>query len=444
MNTTRKAGVGLALFLLGATLTPDAQAERQGNAYSRTAQRGDESYDAEASKKAKVEVRFPNATRAEPKTKGSPRLAGAINKMIDAYSEDEFTKAIARADELLANPKATASDRAKAAQIAAYSWNSSDADNAYPEAIRYLKLAIEADALPNNDHFELMYVLAQMQLSEDQYADALATADRYLAETRNDKALVNALRGNALYRLDRFPEAAEALKKAIAAEPKPDKNWTQMLMASYFEMDQPAEAAKLAEQMAAEKPGDKPTLLNLAQIYLQAEQPEKAGEVFDRLHRQGLLTESKDYEYAYKLLANIDGREKDAIALINEGLGKAILTPSFEIYNFLGQSYYFSDQIEPAIDAWGKAAPLAKDGETYLNLAKVLVQEERYAQGKAAAQQALAKGVKKPGDAWMAIARAEYGDEGKNRAAILAAYKEAAKYPETKAQATKAIAQMSR
>ncbi|MBR7514025.1 hypothetical protein KC219_28090, partial [Mycobacterium tuberculosis] len=41
-----------------------------------------------------------------------------------------------------------------------------------------------------------------------------------------------------------------------------------------------------------------------------------------------------------------------------------------------------------AIDAWQKAAPLSKDGETYLNLARVLHAEGRVPEAKQAAQQA--------------------------------------------------------
>ena len=46
-----------------------------------------------------------------------------------------------------------------------------------------------------------------------------------------------------------------------------------------------------------------------------------------------------------------------------------------------------------------KAAPLSKDGETYLNLARVLHAEGRVPEAKQAAQQALAKGVKNQADA---------------------------------------------
>ena len=46
-----------------------------------------------------------------------------------------------------------------------------------------------------------------------------------------------------------------------------------------------------------------------------------------------------------------------------------------------------------------KAAPLDDDGETYLNLAKVLYQEDRVKEAAQAAQQALDKGVSRPDQA---------------------------------------------
>ena len=46
-----------------------------------------------------------------------------------------------------------------------------------------------------------------------------------------------------------------------------------------------------------------------------------------------------------------------------------------------------------------EAAPLSKDGETYLNLARVLHSEGRIPEAKQAARDAKAKGVKNPADA---------------------------------------------
>jgi hypothetical protein len=77
----------------------------------------------------------------------------------------------------------------------------------------------------------------------------------------------------------------------------------------------------------------------------------------------------------------------------------------------------------------------------YLNLGKLQAGEEHWAAAKSAAQSALAKGVKHRGDAWMVVARSEFGLG--NKAGVLAAYREAAKYPETKKTAEAALHQAS-
>jgi tetratricopeptide (TPR) repeat protein len=262
-------------------------------------------------------------------------------------------------------------------------------------------------------------------------------ADRFIAETKMaDDAHIQMLRGNALYRLDRFAEAIDALKVAAAAPDAP-KGAAEMLMDSYVQADRLPEAVAMAEANAAKNPQDKRIQLNLANVYAMADQPDKAAAVFERLRASGMLTDAKDYELAYKLLANLEGRERDTIAFINAGLEKGILKPSAQLYAVLGQSYYFSEQIPQAIDAWGKGAPMAPDGEMFLNLGKVNSQEEHWAEAKAAAQQALAKGVKKPGEAWIVIAGADLSMG--NKAGAIAGYREAAKHAGSRDEANRML-----
>ena len=122
------------------------------------------------------------------------------------------------------------------------------------------------------------------------------------------------------------------------------------------------------------------------------------------LRAAGLMTEEKDYRQLYLTYANMEGKEKDVIAVVNEGLQKGVVKPDYQTYLALAQAYYYSEQIPQAIEAWQKAAPLSKDGETYLNLARVLWQEGRIPEAKVAARAALDKGLKKPDDAKKIIA----------------------------------------
>lgn len=349
----------------------------------------------------KSENLYPNATREEPKAKGAAKLQTKLQKLVEVYNKDDYAKTRAQADELLANPAATDYDKAVASQLASQAaYNLDD----MPGTIAYLKQAVQLNALDNNNHYQLMYMLAGLQLQEDQLADGIATLDRYFAETKSQKPEELALKGQALYQQEKYAEAIPVLKQAIESSTEPKDNWQQLLMASYAEAGQAGEATQMAEKIAAKSPGDKKAQMNLASVYLQADKYDQAAAILEKLRSSGQMTDEKEYRQLYTTYANMDGKEKEVIAVINDGMQKGVLKPDQQTYLALAQSYYYSDQIPPAIEAWQKAAPLSKDGETYLNLAKVLWQEDRIPEAKQAAKSALEKGIKKPEEAKKIIA----------------------------------------
>lgn len=347
-------------------------------------------------KAQKAEQMFPNATRQEPNGKASSKVGKKLQKMIDAYNADDLAQTRVLADEILAADGANEYDRSLAAQLAAQAAYNLD-DNAASKA--YLKQVLELGGLDNNGHYQSMLMLAQLHLADDELEPGLAVLDQYLSETGSTKPEDLVIKGQALYQAERFQEAIPVLKQAVESSPEPKDSWVQLLMACYAEANQHGEAIALAERLVAKNPNDKKAQTNLASVYAQGDQIEKAAEVLEKLRASGQLTEEREYRQLYVTYANMDGREKDVVAVINEGIGKGILKPDYQTYLALAQSHYFLEQIPQAIENWQKAAPLSKDGETYLNLARVLYQEGRVPEAKQAAQQALAKGVRKPEDA---------------------------------------------
>jgi tetratricopeptide (TPR) repeat protein len=414
-------------LLLGAfaLVAPDS-----ADAARSASERAKEQREAKKGEKEKAAPLFPNATRPDPKIKPVSSLSKQLQKLFDLSEEQKNEEALAVADEIIAHKKAGAYERSLAYQAKGFVYV--DMDD-YGKALPLLQKSLDENGLPNDTHYQIMNQIGQMQMSEENYAEALATFDKFLAETKSEKPDYLAMKGNALYRLERYDEAAQFLQKAIDTSDKPQESWNQLLMATYFDQDKPMEAARIAEQLVAKNPTDKKMLMNLSSIYAEADQYDKAIEVLERARSAGLLTEERDYRQLFALYLNTEGKEAKGIEVINEGLDKGILKPSAETYIALGQAYYFTDKLNESIDAYKKALPLAKDGEPALNLSRVLTNEERYAEAKAAAQEALKKGVKRPGDAWMVIGRSEFGLN--NRPGLIAAYKEAAKYPETKQQA---------
>ena len=370
---------------LGGMVVADASAQSRGARNS------------SSNKKAeKAQVLYPEASREAPAGKPSAKAGKTLQKLIDAYNKEDYAQTIVLAQEVLAHADANEYDKSLAAQLAAQAAYNQD-DNAGAKS--YLQQALQFGGLDNNGHYQSMLMLAQLQLSDDELEPGLATLDRYLSETRSTRPEDLVIKGQALYQLERFKDAIGPLKQAIDASPEPKDNWVQLLMATYAETGQNAEAIALAEKLAAKNPTDKKAQTNLATVYAQADQMDKAAAVLEKLRAAGQLSDEREYRQLYITYANMDGREKDVISVINEGLQKGILKPDHQTYLALAQSYYYSEQIPQAIENWQKAAPLSKDGETYLNLARVLWQEDRIAEAKQAAKQALDKGVKKPDDA---------------------------------------------
>ncbi|GAB3044624.1 heme biosynthesis protein HemY [Stenotrophomonas tumulicola] len=345
-------------------------------------------------KAAKAEVLYPDATRKEPALKSSPKLGKQLQKLVDSYNDEKFPETLAEATEILGNPAANEYDKSLASQLASQAAYQTD-DTA--TAKKYLQQVLDNNGLDNNGHYQSMLMLAQLQLQDDdkaEQAQGLTLLDKYFAESGSKKPEELIIKGQALYQLERYNEAIPVLQEAIAASPEPKDQWNQLLMAAYSEGGQIGEAVKAAEALAAKNPNDKKAQLNLASMYSQADQMDKAGAVLDKLRASGQLTEEREYKQLYSIYANTENKEKEVISVINEGLEKGILKPDHQVYLALAQSYYYSEpqQVDKAIEAWQKAAPLSPTGETYLNLARVLHSEGKIPQAKEAARQAKAKG----------------------------------------------------
>ena len=390
-----------AMMATGLMLATTAALAQSTRAEERRAERAAKAEDQAAERPA----RFPDATREEPETKPSSRSSSTrLGKLSDAYEAQDVAQTQAIADEIIADPKSNAYEKSLAGRIAgALLIGQDDA-----KSLQYLQGALEANGLGNEEHYEVMSIVAQLHAQEERYDEALATIDRLQTETRTQDPDIAAIKGNILLRLERYPEAIAALKP-LAESPEAKPEWRQMLMAAYADSGQGAEATRLAEQIASSTPDDKRSQLNLAATYLQTEQYDKAAAVYEALRARGELTDEREYRNLMASYLSLDDGQAKAIEVINEGLEKNILKPDYQTYVALAQAHYFGEpqQIDEAIAAYQKAAPLAPNGETYLNLAKLLANEGRIAEAKQAAQQAIDKGVRAPDEAKGILARSQ-------------------------------------
>jgi tetratricopeptide (TPR) repeat protein len=390
-----------------------------------------------SSSKEKKEALYPNATRAEPKLDlSSEKDQKAINEGLDAVNNQDKEKAIQILQPIADGSKSKYAQALALQGLASVHYNDGDVKG----AIDLLKRALDNGVMPNDTYFQLQYMLAQFYLADEQYQLALDTIAKWRADGKKETADSYALEGNAYYRLEKYPQAIAAIKKAQSMTDKPNDSWNQILMASYSESGQGDQAAQVAQQQLAANPNDPNALNNAVAVLMQAQKYPEAITLMEKAKASGQLKSEKDYVNLAKLYL-ITGQNGDdqkgqatkAAATLQEGLSKGVVTQTAENYELLGAASYMSDNTSAALAAYQKAIPLAKDGEANIRAGQLLIQDNKYSEAKSLIQQGIDKGVQHKGTAYMLLAEACRGL--KDKPGTIAAMEKAAQDPETSAKA---------
>lgn len=385
--------------------------------------------------KDKKEVNeYPNATRAEPKVDMSAGDQRDLNKATELVNDGKSAEAQPLLEKVIANDHASKYAQAFAHQLMAQVyWDKDKGDDAIAE----YKKAIAFDSMPNAQHFQLLYALAQTQLQQEKYQDTLATLAEWEKLSGKQSADELAVKANAYYRTEQFQPAVDSMKKALSMSDKPADSWTQILMASYFELNQYDQAAEVVQHQLDKDPGNKKLINQLATIYIQGDKPQKALDLMAKAKSQGQITTSEDYVQLAKLQASAD-KPKDAAATLKEGFAKGIIQPSYDTNKLQGDVCTQAEDDACAIEGYTKASPMAKDGNVDYQLGYMLFYSSKSKDAVEALNRAITKGgLRQEGEAYLLRGDAE-NDLDQN-AAAMADWNKAASHPSTKTMAEQRI-----
>ncbi|WP_159016911.1 tetratricopeptide repeat protein [Cognatiluteimonas profundi] len=354
MNTAPRPRASIALFAIAVLASTVASA--QVGRYDAEEVRAHHKQEQAAKGKVAADAKFPNATRISPELEATKSGGKVLAEVVALYQAKQYTPAIEKA-EALGSTSSNAYERSFAYQLAATAAaDAGDKDKAAAD----FKLAVDSNGLDNDEHFQVMYNLAVMQYQTQHPAEALATVERLMTETRSQA-----------------PEYLGMKASLLAQVHRPD------------------EAARLYEQIYAADPTNTQALMNAAAAYQQGNEPAKATALLAAAQGKGALKDAAQYRALYAGYIN-DGKPAQARAIIEEGVAKGVIQPSPDLakaYSVIAQDAYAAGDAATAIAMYGKAAPMAADGLAALNLARVLWNEKRTGEARVAAQLALKKGV---------------------------------------------------
>lgn len=400
---------------------------------------------ARSSSKASQSSAYPDTSRKEPKLDlTSERDSKDLKASFDALNAGDMAKAEQQLQTLLDHSKSKYVQDKALQGLSLIKYKAGD----FKASAALLQRALADGTLPNDDYFGMQYMLAVVQQAGGEYQASLDTLAKWRADGKKETAESYATQGNDEYQLGKYAEAIASVKKAQSLTDKPEPQWNQILLASYSASGQDDKVVELAQQDLAAHPDDPVRLSNAVEALQNAGKYPEAIKLMEGARAKGKLTTAAEYNLLGALYFNQSLEANDpkvdadkAVAVVKEGLSKGILQPSAETYVLLGKAQFEAGDNKSAMDSYNKALPLAKDGEPALQIASILLSENKFSQAKSKAQQAISKGLaRQPGRAYMVLAECERGL--KNKAARIAALKEAAKDPKSAEYANKLLKQL--
>jgi len=386
---------------------------------------------------------YPNASRHEPKSDlTNPGDQKALQAAIDSLNGGDEAKAQENAQKVIDSSKSKYAKGIAYQILANVKFNSQD----YKGAIENYQKLIELNSVGNDPYFDSMLNMANAYLADAQYQAALDQLKTWRAEGKRETADSYALEGNAYYRLQKYPEAIAAIKKAQSMTNEPKDSWNQLLMASLAESGQAGAASGVIEEQLKKDQNNKAVVHNAIVVYTQANENDKALALLDQERSKGMLTDEKDYVSAAKFYASIgQNSDKPAVAakggdVLAEGFSKGAVKASAENYKLMGDAYMIGQQEDKALAAYGKASPLASNGDIDLTRAQILGSQTNWAEAKSVAEKAIARGVSKPGKANLLLGKLSLG--AKDTAGAKAAFEKAKADAETRNDAEAELAKM--
>lgn len=394
-------------------------------------------------KDKKEETRYPNATRQAPKSDLSSQSdQKMLQSAIDAVNSGDDAKAQQEAQKVVDSSHSKYAKGIAMQVLANIKFNDQD----YKGAIADYKQLLDLNSVANDAYFDSMYNMVAAYIADGQYQQALDELKVWREQGKRETAESYALEGNADYRLEKYPEAIAAMKKAISMTDKPKESWNSILMASYSESGQAGQASSVIDDQLAKDPTNKALAHNALVVYTQANQPDKALALLDREQKQGMITAEDDYVSAAKFYASIAQNEaKPDVALkgaqlLQQGFDKGAVKPSAANYKLLGDSYMIAQKEDEALAAYGKASPLAANGDLDYLRAEILGSQTEWAQARDVLQKGIARGVTHTGKAYLLLGKLNLGN--KDRAAAKAAFLKAEQDPDTRDEARAQLAKL--
>ncbi len=347
----------------------------------------------------------------------------AIHKLLE---EEQIDAAISLLDKLADRSRLT--DHEKAIIWQTYGFAYSTKTN-YEKAAESFAKCLEIGALHKNSLITIRFNLGQLYMALEEYDLAVEELLTWEKEVETPGASAYYLIGQAYTQLGQLDKALPYIQKAVDESKEFKESWWQLLLALNVQEKNYKESVEILAVLLKHAP-KKTYFQQLQGVYSELGEEKKMLAVMELSYRQGYLDTDQELRNLSHLYLYHEIPEF-AAHVIEKGLQDGTVEGDREAWELLADSWIHAREYDRAIEPLSKAAEKAENGEVYIKLAQVYMENEDWSGANASIDAAIKKGdLKDAADAHLMMGISSMN--GEQYKSARSAFNEAAKSPSTR------------
>ncbi len=369
----------------------------------------------------------------EEKEKAASTMSEAVYHGVDEATKLMAKQQHAEAIEKLTKLADTGSDFEKA--VVYYNLGfAHSSKNDYKSAAQSFAKAVALEALPAQQQEQLQYNLGQLYIVAGQHEEGIKVLQEYIAGAcKPVPAEAHIFLANALVERKRFTEALPQIDLALSKAKAPNQSWIEMKLAVSYELKDFKACAQSLVQLIGLAPTKPEYWKQLSSMFFEMKSDLEAVAVLSVADRQGFIDKPNERKNLFNVYMMLELPFK-AGTLMQESIDKGKVPADEANLEAVADAWINARESVRAEAILKKLASMSEKGDYFFKLGAMYGDNERWKDSRDALQKALQKGgLKRPGEAWMRLAVAEYNL--KDNPGAIAALQKALTFNETRKQA---------
>jgi len=334
--------------------------------------------------------------KPKPKTKKVQSIRQKLIKDFEKVNEAFEAENNSEVERLLTKiTKVEGLNSIERAYVANYRGNICFSNDNHSCALREFKKIVASDeGLPDSFYNQMLYVVAQVLFSQENYREALVYAKRWFKTQEEPTADGYMLVGQAQYLLKEYDNALPNVQKGIAKYVElgsvPKEGWLNLLSSIYRQKNDFKKMLPVVKQLVQHYP-KKTYLLTMAGIFNELDDQQRMTAMYQAMYDKNLLTTESEIV----TLASLEMSQENpfhASEIMKKGIASGLLKKNLKNYRLYSQALYAAREYDNALDPLSKAADLSSDGKLYNQLGQSYVALNRWREAESALTKAINKG----------------------------------------------------